>query len=340
MIKNKIHNILNDTNQLLKEKEFEKAEILYVLENTKDIKESISGVCDNNCEMYEIILKNKEVNYCFDWDYNVDEYIFGNIEKEYNIGFMTMEFHKAIWTSIGSVDIEEVQHKLGLQKYLKYCKENNIDKGIIEKETKSENIPDLMQYYDEKTNYITMENGKVQMSSEQYQEQNEISYIAFVLGYDLINETITNAENQECDTNYDFCNYLARKFMETDYYKNIRYSTYDSLKNWVEDNIEAIKSEHLFFTKQDNKVIIEVGKRNNEPVALIKHYFKDGTKEYIVAFNYKVDNIKVDWSYGYYYSNNLSKAKEDFEKVKAGGNLADTFIEESKPKCKDRERGR
>ena len=38
MIKNKIHNILNDTNQLLKEKEFEKAEILYVLENTKDIK--------------------------------------------------------------------------------------------------------------------------------------------------------------------------------------------------------------------------------------------------------------------------------------------------------------
>ena len=31
---------------------------------------------------------------------------------------------------------------------------------------------------------------------------------------------------------------------------------------------------------------------------------------------------------------------EDFEKVKAGGNLADTFIEESKPKCKDRERGR
>ena len=38
MVKDEIHSILNDTRQLLEEKEFEKAEILYVLENTKDIK--------------------------------------------------------------------------------------------------------------------------------------------------------------------------------------------------------------------------------------------------------------------------------------------------------------
>lgn len=338
MIRDEIHNILHDTRQLLEEKGFEKAEILYVLENTKDIKDSISGVCDHNYEMYEAILKNREVNYCYDWDYNVDEYIFENIEKDFNIGFMAMEFHKVIWTSVEDVGVEDIQYKLGLQKYLKYCKENNIDKATIEKETESENIPDLMQYYDEKTNYITMENGQVQMSSEQYQEQNEISYIAFVLGYDLINETLTNSETPECDTNYDFCNYLAKKFMETDYYKNMRYSTYDSLRNWVEDNADIIKSEHLFFTKQDNKVFIEVGKRNNEPVALVEHYFKDGTKEYIVAFNYKVDDKKVDWGYGYYYSNDLDKAKEDFEKVKAGGNLADAFKEDNKPKHKERER--
>lgn len=338
MVKDEIHNIMYETRQLLEEQEYENAEILYVLKNTKDIKESISGVCDKNYEMYEAILKNKEVNSCYDWDYNVDEYIFGNIEKEYNIGFMTMEFHKAIWTSVGSVDIEEIQHKIGLQKYLKYCKENNIDKNIIEKETESKDIPDIMQYYDEKTNYVTMENGQVQMSNEKYQEQNEVSYISFVLGYDLLNEMLTNSEVKECDINYDFCNYLAEKFIATDYYKNEWQSTYDNLRDWIEDNTDTIKSEHLFFSGQDNKVIIETGKRNNEPVAFVEHHFKDGTKEYIVAFNYKVEDKKVEWDYGYYYDKNLEKAKEDFEKVKAGGNLADTFKENKKPKHKERER--
>ena len=34
---------------------------------------------------------------------------------------------------------------------------------------------------------------------------------------------------------------------------------------------------------------------------------------------------RVNWGYGYYYGDDLKKQKEDFEKVKAGGNLADTF---------------
>ena len=45
MVKDEIHSILSDTRQLLEEKEFEKAEILYVLENTEDIK-SIDDIKD------------------------------------------------------------------------------------------------------------------------------------------------------------------------------------------------------------------------------------------------------------------------------------------------------
>ena len=33
----------------------------------------------------------------------------------------------------------------------------------------------------------------------------------------------------------------------------------------------------------------------------------------------------MTWGYGYYYDKNLGKAMEDFKKVLAGGNLADTF---------------
>lgn len=335
MIKDEIHNILNDTRQLLEEKNFEKTEILYVLENTRDIRESICGVCDKNYEMYEAILKDKKVNYCYDWDFNIDEYILGNIEKEYNIGFMSMEFHKTIWSSIGSFDIEEIQHKLGLQKYLKYCKENNIDKDVIEKETKSNDVPNIMQYYEENTNYIKIENGQVQMSNEKYQEQSEVSYIAFILGYDLLNEMITNSEVKECDINYDFCNYLAKKFIETDYYKNEWKSTYDNLKEWVEDNTDIIKSEHLFFTGQDNKVIIEIGKRNNEQIALIEEN-KNNKKQYIVALNYKIDDNHIQLEYSFLYGDNLENARNDFEKAKNGDELLDNN-KETKVKHKERE---
>ena len=35
---------------------------------------------------------------------------------------------------------------------------------------------------------------------------------------------------------------------------------------------------------------------------------------------------------GYYYDNDLTKAKEDFKEVISGGNLADTFIQNKKDK--------
>ena len=97
------------------------------------------------------------------------------------------------------------------------------------------------------------------------------------------------------------------------------------MSEWLEDNREIIQSEYLCYLGKDNKCILETGKRNNDKVALVEHQFKDGTKEYIVAFHYEVDDKKVNWGYGYYYGDDLKKAKEDFEKVKAGGNLADTF---------------
>lgn len=94
-----------------------------------------------------------------------------------------------------------------------------------------------------------------------------------------------------------------------------------------------------------DKIILETGKRGNTPVALIKRE-NQYIKEYIVAFDYEITNNNVQWGYGYYYDLNIEKAKQDFEKVKAGGNLADTFdvkkdemnrLPERKIKNKDRE---
>lgn len=49
------------------------------------------------------------------------------------------------------------------------------------------------------------------------------------------------------------------------------------------------------------------------------------------ASSYITDK-KIDWAYGYYYNENISKAKQDFNKVLSGGNLANTFDKNKKDK--------
>lgn len=97
----------------------------------------------------------------------------------------------------------------------------------------------------------------------------------------------------------------------------------------LEVNFASKKSRTL-----DNGIyIINLGYRNEQPVALVERTAGD-YKEYIIAINYEIKDNKMDWGYGYYYDLNIKKAKKDFEKVLAGGSLADTF--ENKTKEKER----
>ena len=168
--------------------------------------------------------------------------------------------------------------------------------------------------------------------------ESERAYFTFILGYDLLNDMLSKSDTTECDINYDFCNLIANRFLQSEGYKNTKYSAYEMLQEWLSDNQEIIQSEYLCYSHKDNKCILETGKRNSDKVALVEHQFKDGTKEYIVAFHYEVDDKRVKWGYGYYYGNDLKRAKKDFEKVKTGGNLADTFEEKKSKKNKERER--
>ena len=77
--------------------------------------------------------------------------------------------------------------------------------------------------------------------------------------------------------------------------------------------------------------VMDVGYRNKQPVALVEKNTDYGV-EYIIAFNYKIDDNRIDWAYGNYYNDDLSKAKQDFNKVLSGGNLADTFNKNKKDK--------
>lgn len=245
-----------------------------------------------------------------EWDYNFDYYIYNYLEEGKRIGYMTDEVHYSIWNSIHELYPEDIDYKDGVQIYLQYCADNGITKEYLDKKTGFD-TPNIMQHY------------KSVIESEK-------AYFTFVLGYDLLNDKLSQMKENECDVVYDFCEYLTRTFVETEYYKDMSKSAYDNLKEWIEDNKDIIQSEYLYYFNIENKHILEIGQRNNEKVALVERKFEDGTKEYIIAFHYKVDDEKLEWDYGYYYADNITKAKKDFEKVKAGGNLADTFDKKKK----------
>lgn len=76
---------------------------------------------------------------------------------------------------------------------------------------------------------------------------------------------------------------------------------------------------------ENGMYIMDLGYRDDTPVALVQRTLQDINIEYIIAFNYQITNNKINWGYGYYYSTDLEKARTDFNKVLDGGNLADTF---------------
>ena len=171
--------------------------------------------------------------------------------------------------------------------------------------------------------------------------ESEKSYFTFVLGYDLLNDMLSKSSTPENDISYDFCSMVAGEFLKSEQYRNEKHSAYEMLEKWVNENKNYIKEEYAKFTgvnviskktrELDNGTILDVGYRRNEPIALVERKVGD-TKEYVVAFIYKVNDNKIDWAYGNYYGKDLNKAKEDFDKVISGGNLADTFVKNRKDK--------
>lgn len=164
--------------------------------------------------------------------------------------------------------------------------------------------------------------------------ESEKAYFTFVLGYDLLNDMLKKSSTPENDISYDFCNMIAEEFLKSEEYKNVKYSSYEMLESWVNDNKNFIKNQHDLFVGESssNKTrklgngmyVIDVGYRKEQPVALVKKDTDYGL-EYIVAFNYKIDNDRINWAYGSYYGDDFTKAKQDFDKVLNGGNLSKSF---------------
>lgn len=70
----------------------------------------------------------------------------------------------------------------------------------------------------------------------------ELYYHAFVLGYDLLNDRLQASDNRECDISYDICINLAKLYLDSEEYKNLKYSSYEMLVHWLNNNRELVDS--------------------------------------------------------------------------------------------------
>ena len=60
----------------------------------------------------------------------------------------------------------------------------------------------------------------------------EMNYIAFVLGYDLLHDRFITHIYSECDWVYDMCCSIARLFLQSEKYKNKRYYEKEYFVGW------------------------------------------------------------------------------------------------------------
>lgn len=116
-----INNLLKH-NKDLYDKE---TEIIFYNPNTK---ENLVIASDVNGEVVRIGPFKNKLNIKFeiihDWNFDLDSNFFYYLEHGYEIKFIKEELHKGILSLIDVVDKEEIDNKVGLEKYIKYYKEN------------------------------------------------------------------------------------------------------------------------------------------------------------------------------------------------------------------------
>lgn len=118
------------------------------------------------------------------------------------------------------------------------------------------------------------------------------------------------------------------KFMQKEMKGDFQYGRFKEIASMYLDIAKHMQEQSNDYKNkrlENGMKILETGNRENQPVALVERTFNDGKKEYIIGFSYEIKDKSIEWGYGYYYSDNIKKAKEDFNRVLKGENLDNTF---------------
>ena len=166
MNKNKVYKIAFSA---LQEKGIFDGKIDYILEKDSGINDK-RYICylsrKNEIEdMYSVTIDtNRKVNSYNvpNWDFNIDDFLFNDLENDYRILEMSADTHYGVWYQIDKLR-DEINNTDGLQKYLAYCKQNHIDKNFMKQFYKEIDVMDL--YQEKVNNYVIISSTDVGTNS-------------------------------------------------------------------------------------------------------------------------------------------------------------------------------
>ena len=98
---------------------------------------------------------------------------------------------------------------------------------------------------------VDSENKNVIMGKSLYQKINEGNYFAWVIAYEMLDFIKDTYNINECDLLYDFCQCVAYKYLDSEEYRNTRYSGYEMFYEYLNNNggIEKMYKEYFDLQK-------------------------------------------------------------------------------------------
>lgn len=153
MNNNNIQSLLNKAQEVLNSSEdYNGFKMQYALINKEDWRKSEVLADDYDRAVLITPYKNKDrIQNVPEWDFSFDEYIFERIESKYDIGYISIDTHYGIWCSLEELYPEDIEHKKGVNNYLKHCDKYEVTKEKIDKELKLD-VPNAMKFYEKKVN--------------------------------------------------------------------------------------------------------------------------------------------------------------------------------------------
>lgn len=77
---------------------------------------------------------------------DLEDEVFGDLEKGYEIVGMSEAAHYNVWCMVEERGRDGIEHQAGMQKYLEYCRRNNITKQFLDEDAPVP-VKDIMQVY-------------------------------------------------------------------------------------------------------------------------------------------------------------------------------------------------
>lgn len=129
----------------------------YILQNSKDGNEVIVSMSDYNGDRYynvNIFHPERTEDYP-EWDFSLHDDLYDYLARGYELRWADIGAHSAIWEDISNgYDAEEVKADRGMQKYIKYCIDNDI---TFDKVKNQEDFINIIELYVENREITTLD---------------------------------------------------------------------------------------------------------------------------------------------------------------------------------------